>query len=268
MKKLIQKVTKKLLMSPRNLHELTELLHEAKEQHILDGRALSMIEGAISVAQKQVRDVMIARGQMVVIEHDAKLPDILPIIIESHHSRFPVISEDKNEILGILLAKDLLRYYNQQEKFNIKDILHPAVFIPESKRLNVLLEEFRLKHHHMAIVLDEYGNVSGLITIEDVLEEIVGEIEDEYDEDENEAMISKLSHSQYAVKALCPIEVFNETFNTKISDEDFDTIGGLVMSRFGHLPKRGEQITINGIHFKVLQADKRRVGLLRVSLAN
>ena len=265
MKNWIKKIRKTLLQRPKNRNELMSLLRDAKKREILDNRALSMIEGAISVTQMQVRDVMIARSQMVFIEYDAKLETILPLIIESHHSRFPVIGENRDEIIGVLLAKDLLRYFNHQENFNIKDILHPVVFIPESKRLNVLLEEFRSKHNHMAIVIDEYGGISGLVTIEDVLEEIVGEIEDEYDA-KDDAMITKLNNIQYTVKALCPIEDFNETFKTEFDDGEFDTIGGLVMSRFGHLPKRNEMIIIEGIRFKVLHADKRRVGLLRVTL--
>lgn len=262
----IKEFSKKILRQPKNRKELITLLRDAKKRHILDTRALAMIEGAISVTQTHVRDVMLPRAQMVSIEHNATLESILPIIIKSHHSRFPVLGKKPDEIIGILLAKDLLRYFNKQNKFNINEILHPAVFIPESKRLNTLLEEFRLKHNHMAIVVDEYGGIAGLVTIEDVLEEIVGEIEDEYDA-EDDAMIIKLNEKQYTVKALCPIEEFNQHFNTLFSDEEFDTIGGLIMSRFGHLPKRGETIVINDLHFKVLHADKRRVGLFRVTLS-
>jgi hemolysin (HlyC) family protein len=203
---------------------------------------------------------------MAVVERDAALQDILPVVIESAHSRFPVIGENRDEVVGILLAKDLLAYYGQDnaKNFNVRDILRPAVFIPESKRLNVLLKEFRASRNHMAIVVDEYGGVAGLVTIEDVLEQIVGEIVDEHDIEED-AYIKKHNDNVYAVKALTPIEEFNHYFFANFSDDEFDTIGGLVMHRFGRLPRRGEVISIDRFRFKVLNADSRRIHLLQVT---
>jgi magnesium and cobalt transporter len=220
----------------------------------------------LQIADMQVREIMVPRGQMVVIEQSANLKEFLPAVIESGHSRFPVIGETRDEIIGILLAKDLLAFNVQSgQRFNIRDLLRPVVFVPESKRLNQLLQEFRVNHNHMAIVVDEYGGVSGLITIEDVLEQIVGDIEDEYDIDE-ESFIKQLSKSQYTVKALTPIEEFNQYFGTNIVEKGFDTVGGVVMHAFGHLPKRGEIVSVNGFRFKVLLSDKRQIRLLRVFL--
>ncbi len=252
---------------PKTRQELIEILREAQQRHLLDADALAMIEGVLEVSEMQVREIMIPRSQMVVVERDASLDEILPIITESAHSRFPVIGENKDEVVGILLAKDLLTYFigERRADFNMRDILRPAVFIPESKRLNVLLKEFRASRNHMAIVVDEYGGVDGLVTIEDVLEQIVGEIVDEHDV-EDEVYIMKHSDSNYTVKALTPISDFNEYFGCDISDEEFDTIGGYVMRQFAHLPRRGETIDIGPFHFKVLHADSRRINLLQLTL--
>jgi len=252
---------------PRNRQDLIELLRDAQQRHLLDADALVMIEGVLEVSEMQVRDIMIPRSQMVVVERDAGLHQILPIITESAHSRFPVIGENRDEVIGILLAKDLLPYFMDggETGFNVRDILRPAVFIPESKRLNVLLKEFRASRNHIAIVVDEYGGVAGLVTIEDVLEQIVGEIADEHDV-EDELFIMKHSDSRFTVKALTPVEEFNEYFGMAFSDEEFDTIGGLVMREFGHLPRRGETRQIGRLRFKVLHADSRRLHLLQLTV--
>ena len=248
---------------PKDLEALIEILRNAEKRNLLDPDVLVMIESALHVSDLQVRDVMIPRVQMVVIKEDARPEEILSIVIESGHSRFPVIGDDANEVLGILMAKDLLSYFAESgaENFDIKDMMRPAVFIPESKRLNVLLREFRGSRNHMAIVIGEYG-VAGLITIEDVIEEIVGEIEDEHDIDEEEN-ITVHGRDRYTVKSTTPIEEFNAYFETSLNDEDYDTIGGLIINAFGHLPKRGEMIDYNGFNVKVLRADKRRIHLLR-----
>ncbi len=252
---------------PKNREELLEWLRDITAHHIMEPDALRMIEGVLEVYDMQVRDIMTARSQMVVIPLDATLEEILPTVISSAHSRFPVIKENRDEVVGILLAKDLLRYtFHKDANFDLNTLLHPAIFIPESKRLNVLLEEFRLNRNHMAIVVDEYGGVSGILTIEDVLEQIVGEIADEYDTDEGDTNINTLNNSQFTVKALTRIEDFNQFFHTNFSDEEFDTIGGLVMQSFGYMPKRGEQVTIDGLNFTVLSADRRRIRLLRVDI--
>ncbi len=254
-----------LLGEPKDREQLIELLRDAQQRELLDADALAMIEGVLQVANMQVRDIMVPRAQMAVVERDATLEEILPIVIESAHSRFPVIGDTRDEVVGILLAKDLLSYFGPEQagKFNVRNILRPAVFIPESKRLNMLLKEFRASRNHMAIVVDEFGGVAGLVTIEDVLEQIVGEIIDEHDIEED-AYIKKHKDSVYAVKALTPIDEFNEYFKAEFSDEEFDTIGGLVMHSFGRLPKRGESISIDRFRFKVLNADSRRIHLLQV----
>lgn len=251
---------------PQSRIELIELLREATQRGLLDNDALTMIEGVLQVSERRVRDIMVPRSQMVVVDTQQTPEQLLPIIIQSGHSRFPVINNTKDEIIGILLAKDLLRYafngHGNGDHFDIRDLMRPAVFIPESKRLNVLLKEFRAKHNHMAIIADEYGGVAGLVTIEDVLEEIVGEIEDEYDI-EADAQIKPLTDTSYAIKALTPIEQFNQFFNTQFDTEEFDTVGGLITKAFGHVPKRGENIVIDYFEFKVLKADSRRVRLLQ-----
>jgi magnesium and cobalt transporter len=251
---------------PRDRAELVEMLRAAVRGGILDADALQMIQGVLRVADLHVRDIMVPRSQMVVLERDLGPSSLLPAVIESGHSRFPVIGDDRDQIVGILLAKDLLRHFAEggQGSFDIREVLRPAAFVPESKRLNVLLKEFRASRNHMAIVVDEYGGVSGLVTIEDVIEEIVGEIADEYDTDEDQT-IRREGEAQFVVLALTRVQEFNEHFGTRFSDEEYDTIGGLVMHQFGRLPRRGEAVTMEGIEFKVLRADRRRIDQLRVT---
>lgn len=256
-----------LLREPRDREQLVTLLRDAQDRQLLDADALSMIEGVLQVQEMQVRDIMIPRSQMIVIEEDQSLEQLLPLVIESAHSRFPVIGETLDEVAGILLAKDLLKYALQGKAppLNLRDIIRAPIFVPESKRLDPLLKEFRKSHNHMAVVVDEFGGVSGLVTIEDVLEQIVGEIEDEFDI-EQEDFIKKHSEVEYIVKALTPIEDFNEYFHTNLESQEYDTISGLVSHAFGHLPKRGEQIKIGKYEFEVLQADSRRIGLLQLKI--
>jgi len=250
---------------PRDRAELVEVLHDAGRRGLIDQDALAMIEGVLGVADLQVRDIMVPRSQMVVVQRDDPPEALLPIIVESGHSRFPVIGEDRDQVIGILLAKDMLRYFGEEQagEFDMREVLRPAVFVPESKRLNVLLKEFRVSRNHMAVVVDEYGGVAGLVTIEDVIEEIVGDIADEYDIEEDQT-IRREGERQFTVHALARIGDFNEYFGTDFSDEEFDTIGGLVMHQFGRLPKRGESVAIGGFDFRVLRADRRRIDLLRV----
>ena len=263
----LERLTQAFVHEPRNRQELLELLREAQRNEVLDIEALAIIEGALQVADMQVRDIMIPRSQMTTIKASQTPREFLPAVIEAAHSRFPVIGESIDDVLGILLAKDLLPLLleDNTDRFNIKDVLRPATCVPESKRLNVLLKEFRSTHNHMAVVIDEYGGVSGLITIEDVLEQIVGDIEDEHDIDD-EDYIKELPTGDFLVKGLTPIEEFNDQFNTDFSDEEFDTFGGLVMNAFGHLPKRNEIVELDGFRVRILNADSRRVHLLRVSL--
>ena len=264
---LSEKLAQAFLLEPKNREQLATLLRNAQKGGLLDGDALTMIEGVLEVAEMQVRDIMIPRPQMVVIQHDAAPEDFISLIIDSAHSRFPVIGDNRDEVTGILLAKDLLGYFANKdtEKFNIRDILRPAVFIPESKRLNVLLKEFRARRNHMAMVVDEYGGVAGLVTIEDVLEQIVGEIVDEHDFDDD-LFIVQHKENRYTIKAITPIEDFNEYFSTDFSTDEFDTVGGLLMHEFGHLPKRGEVVNLNQFHFKILRADSRRIYLMQLSI--
>jgi magnesium and cobalt transporter len=251
---------------PRDLDQLAAVLGEARERGLIEADVLQMLESVLQVSEIQVRDIMVPRSQMVVINRDDPAAKILPVVIESGHSRFPVVGEDRDEVAGILLAKDLLRFFVEDEptEFDIKECLRPAVFIPESKRLNVLLREFRVSHNHMAIVVDEYGGVSGLLTIEDVLEQIVGDIGDEYDVDEGEG-IRKEADRTWTVPALTRIEDFNQAFSTRFSDEEFDTIGGLILHELGRMPRRGEAIQIGGLELKVTRADRRRIETLRVT---
>jgi len=250
---------------PEDREQLLALLHSAHERNLVDADVLAMLEGVLEVSEMQVRDIMVPRSQMVIVNRDDEPKAILPVVIESGHSRFPVIGEDRDQVVGILLAKDLLRYFTEggRENFDIKEVLRSVVFIPESKRLNVLLKEFRISHHHMAIVVDEYGGVSGLVTIEDVLEQIVGDIGDEYDVDD-ELDIRKEGERQFTVRAQTAIEDFNSYFGTEFSDEEFDTIGGLAINLLGRLPRRGETFALGGMEFKVLRADRRRLETLRV----
>lgn len=260
---LLERLSSLLLREPENRDQLIELLHSAFERHLLDAEALSMIEGVLQVSETQVRDVMLPRSQMDVIDVAESPEKFIPFVIETAHSRFPVFEDNRDNVIGILLAKDLLRFYAEEE-FNVREMLRPAVFVPEAKRLNVLLKEFRANRNHIAIVVDEYGGVSGLITIEDVIEQIVGDIEDEYDFDETEDNILVDRSGRYRVKAITEIADFNSHFATQFSDEDYDTVGGLVVARFGRLPKRGESIVIDGFTFQVLRADSRKVHSLLV----
>ena len=264
----LDRISQILSGEPQDREELIALLRDAERRNLFDAEALAMIEGALQVGEMQVRDIMVPRAQMVVVEEDVPPEKFVSAVIESGHSRFPVIGDNRDEVRGILLAKDLLACFDSgtDRNFDMDDAMRPVVYIPESKRLNVLLREFRERRNHMAIVVDEYGGVSGLVTIEDVLEQIVGEIDDEHDIEEGRD-IRRLSNREYVVKARTPIEDFNEYFNTDFSDGEFDTIGGLVIQSFGHLPKRGESGEIAGIGFRVLRADNRRVYLLRVTAA-
>jgi len=266
----LKKITRSFSNEPKSPDDVREFLRQAQDNHLLDNIAFNIIAGAIEVSDLQVRDVMIPRPQMTVVKESDIPEEFLPLIIESGHSRFPVIGDNPDEITGILLAKDLLPLIlsNNVAKFKVKDILRAATVIPESKRLTQLLNEFRTNRYHMAVVVDEYGGISGLITIEDVLEEIVGEIEDEYDTDEEDAFIRSIENDQTLVNALTPIEEFNEHFGLDFSDEEFDTIGGIVMKHFGRLPSRNESIEIADLKFKILTSDKRRIRILQVSPAN
>jgi magnesium and cobalt transporter len=248
---------------PRNREGLIELLRDMAEQGLIESDTLAMLEGALEVDELQVRDVMIPRSHMVVIPGGSDLSETLPLIIESGHSRFPVVGEDRDEIKGILLAKDLLKLVANGDGIELGDLLRPPVIIPESKRLNVLLREFRVSKNHMAIVVDEYGGVSGLITIEDVLEEIVGDIDDEHDADVV-ADVQRLEEGKYLVQALTPIDDFNEALGTEYSDDEYDTIGGLVVAEFGRLPEAGESVEIEDWNFVVTSADDRRLHAMEV----
>ena len=262
----LNKLTQAFAHEPKNRQELLEVLREAHQNKLLDSEALAIVEGAIQVADLQVRDIMVPRSQMISIRANQTPKEFLPSIIDAAHSRYPVVGESLDDVIGILLAKDLLPLVllDQQPNFNIKDVLRPATFVPESKRLNVLLREFRANHNHMAVVIDEYGGVAGLVTIEDVLEQIVGDIEDEHDVEED-SYVKPLPSGDFLVKALTPIDSFNESFDTQFSDDEFDTVGGLVMSAFGHLPKRNEVTEIGEFRFRVLNADSRRIHLLRLT---
>ncbi|KAA0070964.1 transporter associated domain-containing protein [Rhodanobacter sp. T12-5] len=251
---------------PRNRSELLEELRSAQTNGLLSVDTLTMVEGAIKVTELSVDDVMVPRAQIVMLAAESPLPDILAAVVESGHSRFPVHGDDKDEILGILLAKDLLKFFGAAEHFDIRAILRPAVLIPESMRLNVLLEEFRLSRNHMALVVNEYGGVAGLITIEDVLEQIVGEIDDEHDDEEYPELMHEQPGGGWLVSALTPIEDFNGQTGADFSDEEYDTVGGMVTSEFGHLPEVGEEVAIGDYLFHVTEADDRRVQQFRVAL--
>ena len=263
------KLTQAFAHEPKNRQELLELLREAHQNKLLDSEALAIVEGAIQVADLQVRDIMVPRSQMISIKATQTPREFLPAIIDAAHSRYPVIGESHDDVLGVLLAKDLLPLILQEngDKYNIKDLLRPATFVPESKRLNVLLREFRANHNHMAIVIDEYGGVAGLVTIEDVLEQIVGDIDDEHDEAEEGAdLIAVHADGQYVVDALTPIDDFNERFGADFNDDEYDTIGGLVTAAMGHLPEAGEELTLGRFGFRIARADARRLHALHVSV--
>jgi magnesium and cobalt transporter len=261
----IEKIAVLFSSEPRTRSDLEDVLEVASENEVIDEDARSIMEGAMQVSDMQTRDIMVPRAQMKVIKVECSLQEVLPQIIESAHSRYPVVGDGSDDVLGILLAKDLLPQIlePEQENFEIGNLLRPTMVVPESKRLNVLLREFRENRTHMAIVIDEYGGVAGLVTIEDVLEEIVGEIEDETDA-QIDRFIRKISNDDFLVKALTPIDDFNEYFNCAFSDEEFDTIGGLVIHAFGHMPVRNEVATIDNFEFKVINADQRKIHSLRM----
>jgi magnesium and cobalt transporter len=261
---LLERLSALIMREPEDREQLLELLHSAHERNLLDADALAMIEGVMQVSEMSVRDIMIPRSQMDVIDINQKPDEFIPEIIATAHSRFPVIDKSRDDVIGVLLAKDLLRYYASEEEFNVRDMLRPAVFVPESKPLNVLLREFRASRNHMAIVVDEYGGVCGLITIEDVLEQIVGDIEDEYDFDESGDNILSEENGGWRVKTQTEIADFNEAFGTTFSDDEYDTLGGLLIARFGRLPKRGESLSMQGLRFQVLRADSRRLHVVQV----
>lgn len=251
---------------PQNRDDLIQILQEAYHNNLVDADALSMMKGALKVSELQVRQVMVPRAQMVVIPLASDIEDILPIIVESGHSRFPVVGEDKDELEGILLAKDVLKSFVKDEAdFNMKQIIRPAVVIPESKQVNILLNEFRTTRNHMAIIIDEYGGVAGLVTIEDILEEIVGEIDDEYD-DHEDPYVMKVSDQVFRINALTTITEFNEQFDFDFDDTEYDTVGGLVASEAGRLPETGEVIEVADIAFRVVKADKRRIEFVEIDL--
>ncbi|MCT8544110.1 CNNM family magnesium/cobalt transport protein CorC [Glaesserella parasuis] len=253
---------------PKNREDLVEVIRDSAENELIDTDTKEMIEGVMEISSLRVRDIMIPRPQIVFIDAEQPLEACVDVIIESAHSRFPVVHGGKDTIEGILLAKDLLKYLrSDSEPFNMAEILRPAVIVPESKRVDRMLKEFRSERFHMAIVVDEFGAVSGLVTIEDILEQIVGDIEDEFDEEEIEP-IRQLSQHTYAVLALTDIERFNQQFAIEFDDEEVDTVGGLVMQAFGHLPKRGEEIELGGMMFKVTSADSRRLIQLRVTVSD
>ena len=262
---LLARLSALLMREPADREQLIELLRSSQERYLLDADALAMIEGVLQVSEMQARDIMVPRAQVDVIDIRESPSQFVPMVMQTGHSRFPVIGENKDDVIGILLAKDLLHHYAGEEEFNVRDMLRPAVFIPGSKPLNVLLKEFRKNRNHMAVVVDEYGGVAGLVTIEDVIEQIIGDIEDEFDFEDVEDNIVPEKGGQYRVKALTEIADFNAAFGTRYSDQDFDTIGGLVMSRFGRVPKRGELIGFDNLTFKVLRADSRRLHLLQVA---
>ncbi len=260
----LKKITQSL-GEPQDREDLVGILRAANERGVIDDDACTMLEGVLEVADLQVRDIMVPRAQMVSVRRDDPPARILPTVVESGHSRFPVMDEDRDDIVGILLAKDLLRMYASasKERFDIREYMRPAVFVPESKRLNVLLKEFRRNRNHMALVVDEYGGVSGLVTIEDVIEQIVGEIDDEFDVEEDHN-IRKEGDRDFTVRGVTRIDEFNEYFGVKLPDEEFDTVAGLVMKQLGRLPRRGESVTLEGFEFRVVRADRRRIETLRV----
>ena len=262
----IDKITQHFSDEPTDTKSLLELLRNAEQDKVLDADALSIIEGALQVSSMQVRDIMIPRSQVVTVAANLPAKEIIELVIEASHSRFPVVGDNVDNVMGILLAKDLLPLSlgGSKEKFDIKDVVRPATFVPDSKRLNVLLKEFRETRQHMAIVIDEYGSVSGAVTIEDVLEQIVGEIEDEYDVDD-ESYIKKFNEGNHIVKAITPVDEFNEYFKTNFSDQEFTTVGGLVLQQFGRIPERGETLHIGPFLVTILNADSRQIKLIKVT---
>ncbi len=263
----LNRIGQLLAGEPQDLNELLDILRDAQENHVLDSYALSMIEGVLKVTEMRARDIMLPRVQMVVVDKDADLATVLPQVIESAHSRFPVIAEDRSKVIGILLAKDLLSHLAANKAVTVADIMRPVSIVPESKRLNVLLKEFRTHRNHMVIVVDEYGAAAGLITIEDVLEQIVGEIEDEHDDaNDEENYIQKRNDNEFIIQALTPITEFNEYFNTHLDDDKSDTLGGFIVHELEHMPKKGEHVEVENLRFEVIRADSRRVHVLKLKL--
>ncbi|MGO2478675.1 MAG: CNNM family magnesium/cobalt transport protein CorC [Pseudoalteromonas sp.] len=262
------KITQMLQGEPQSKKDLVEVIVDAQERDLIDPDTKEMIEGVLGVSELKVRDIMIPRSQMITLEVDAPLEEIIPMMVDSTHSRFPVVCEDKDHVEGILLAKDLIPLIlNKDDQLpSLRDYLRPAMVVPESKRVDTLLNEFRQQRYHMAIVIDEYGGVSGLVTIEDILEIIVGEIEDEHDENEDQHDIRQLSKHVFVVQALTPVDDFNEFFKTGFNTQDADTIGGIVLHAFGHMPGRGELINIDGLQFKVTNSDNRRILQLQITI--
>ena len=253
---------------PASRSELLEMLRSASERRLLDNEALNIIHGALAVADLRVRDIVIPRSLVVTVQADQRVEEFLPVVIESKHSRFPVVDDGMDDVKGILHAKDMLPLLlaDDWDDFDIKDYIRPTIVVPESKRLNVLLQEFRETRNHMAVVIDEYGSIAGVVTIEDVLEQIVGDIEDEHDIDDD-SFIKQLDERNYTIKATTPIDDFNEYFDSSLAEDEFDTIGGIVLKEFGHLPKREETVSLGRFHFRVLNADSRRIRLLHLICA-
>ncbi len=264
-KSFIDRIGQMLSGDPQDREDLLEILRAAHKNHLLDSDALAMIEGVLQVSEMRARDIMVPRIQMVVAPKDAELETILPLVLESGHSRYPVIEDDRSRVVGILMVKDLLASVVQNKQRKVEDIMRPVSVVPESKRLNVLLKEFRTERHHMAIVIDEYGMAAGLVTIEDILEQIVGEIEDEHDAEE-EDYVQQKNDREYMIKALMPIDEFNEYFDVDLDDEECDTIGGFIVQQLEHLPKKGEKLEYDGFRFEVIRADNRRIHLLKLKL--
>lgn len=262
----VDKISQLLTGEPQDLDDLLEILREAREKRLLDTDALAMIEGVLQVSQMRIRDIMIPRIQMVVVPKDAELDTILPLVTEFGHSRYPVIDGDRSKVVGVLLAKDLLARVLENQTLKVHEIMRPSYVVPESKRLNVLLKELRTNGNHMAIVVDEYGQSAGLVTIEDVLEQIVGEIEDEHDEHEDEGYIFQRSSSEYMIKALTPMDEFDEYFSTHLATDEYDTVGGFIVSQLEHMPKKGESLVVDSMKFEVVRADSRRVHLIKLKI--
>jgi magnesium and cobalt transporter len=261
----LQRLSRALSGEPQDRDDLIAQLRDARERGLIDAEALEMLEGVLGVADIQVRDIMVPRAQMVFVRRDDSLDQLLPVVVESGHSRFPVMDADRDDVVGILLAKDVLRLYSEggEQRFDMRECMRPAVFVPEAKRVNILLKEFRRNRNHMAIVVDEYGGVAGLVTIEDAIEQIIGDIDDEFDVDE-EISIRKEGARQFLVRGATPIDEFNEFFGADLADDEFDTIAGLVMKQAGRLPRRGDVVQLGEFEFRVLRADRRRIDALRV----
>lgn len=262
----IEKIVHLLTGELQDQEDLLDILREAREKRLLDTDALIMIEGVLQVSQLRVRDIMIPRVQMIVVPKDAELETIFPLVIESGHSRYPVIDGDRSKVVGILLIKDLLAHVLKNKNLMVQDIMRPASVVPESKRLNVLLKELRTNGNHMAIVVDEYGQTAGSVSIEDVLEQIVGEIEDEHDDFEDKDYVTQRNEHEYMITALMPIDEFDEYFSTQLATDEYDTVGGFIVNQLEHMPKKGESLTIDNFKFEVIRADTRRIHLIKLKI--